>query len=82
VIEQVSAKRPKEGIYLAGKIGPKSFTTDREDADEAVYLIDYPFDHFYVEKGKGSEWEKNFAKGKSIVSLQVKNGYAILKNVK
>jgi hypothetical protein len=77
VIEQVSAKRPQAGIYLAGKIHAKPFTTDGKEGDR--YLIDYPFAHFYVEKGKGLG--KNSAKGKLLVSLQVKNGYAILTGV-
>jgi uncharacterized membrane-anchored protein len=79
VIEQVSVKRPKAGIYLAGKIHAKPFTTEGKEGDR--YSIDYPFAHFYMEKGKGSQLGKSFAKGELVVSLQVKNGYAILTGV-
>ncbi|SFJ54225.1 GDYXXLXY domain-containing protein [Thermoflavimicrobium dichotomicum] len=75
--EKVSEKKPTSPIYLEGKLYPGY----NETSGEPTYLVHYPFEQFYVEEGTGPKLEEMSRKGKLIVYLKVKDGYAILTNI-
>lgn len=75
-VKEVSLKKPKNGIYVKGKI-----STYYSSSSESNIQIDNGLNRYYVEENTGDELEKLAQKGKVKVSVKVKKGYALVSEV-
>ena len=72
--EKTVLSEPEDGIYLKGRVAYY---------DEQQYIhVDYGLNRFYVEEGSGTEIEELAAEGDVIVSVRIKDGYGIMKELK
>jgi len=74
VVDEVNADKPKQGIYLKGKI-QDPYTGNGE------YEIDYSLDKYFVEQGSGQELQEESARGTLVGKVRVLDGYGVLTEI-
>jgi uncharacterized membrane-anchored protein len=75
---KVTLNKPKEGIFLKGKLNYLGTNNDQEE----VAYIEYSLDKYFLENNTGLEWEKASAKGEILARVKVNKGYAYLVDIK
>ncbi|MFD2445339.1 GDYXXLXY domain-containing protein [Bacillus sp. CGMCC 1.16607] len=74
---KVSLNKPKNGIYLKGRL---EYIGQNVDQIEVAY-IQYSLDKYFVEDNTGLDWEKASAKGEILAKVKVNHGYAYLVDI-
>jgi uncharacterized membrane-anchored protein len=74
---KVSLKKPKDVIYLKGKL---EYLGSNDDQKSVAYLT-YSLDKYFLEDNTGLEWEEASSKGEILAKVKVKNGYAYLVDI-
>jgi uncharacterized membrane-anchored protein len=74
---KVSHNKPKNGIYLKGKL---EYLGSNEDQKSVAHLT-YSLDKYFLEDNTGLEWEEASSKGEILAKVKVKNGYAYLVDI-
>jgi uncharacterized membrane-anchored protein len=74
---KVSLHKPKEGIYLKGKL---EYLGSNNEQKSVAYL-NYSLDKYFLEDNTGLDWEEASSKGKILAKVKVKNGYAYLVDI-
>ncbi|WP_042346520.1 GDYXXLXY domain-containing protein [Bacillus massiliigorillae] len=69
----VSLDKPKNGLYLKGKINSYILQYDQQNL-----YVDYGIDRYYVEENTGKEIENHAQQGNIKVALKIKNGYGLI----
>ena len=70
-VDQVSATRPKQGVYLMGKIQNPYTPVD-------TVQIDYSLDKYFVKQGSGEKLQKASSHGGLIGTVKLLGGYGVL----
>ncbi len=82
---KVSLDKPKDGVYLKGKMNyyGKSWdqVTGMESKEDSAF-IEYSLDKYFVEDNTGLKWEQASAKGEILAEAKVYKGYAYLTDIK
>jgi uncharacterized membrane-anchored protein len=78
VLDSLSNKKPKGGIYLTGKLNGYDYQNVN---GVNVHSINFGLDRYYIPENTGKELENLSAKGQLVAHLKVKNGYGILKGI-
>jgi len=77
VVDQVSEKKPRQGVYLKGK-----FQQIYNPANEAgTFRVDYSLDKYFVEQGSGKDLEQESFKGGLVGTVRVLGGYGVLMEI-
>ncbi len=71
VVDQVSETRPKQGVYLMGKIQNPYTPVD-------TVQMDYSLDKYFVKQGSGGELQKASNHGGLIGTVKLLGGYGVL----
>ncbi|MGC7870567.1 GDYXXLXY domain-containing protein [Desulfosporosinus sp. SYSU MS00001] len=71
-VERVSETKPKEGIYLAGKIRNDVYTPS------GTFYVDYSLDKYFVEQGSGKDLQQRSYQAGLIGRVKVFGGYGVL----
>lgn len=74
---KVSQNKPKNGIYLKGKLEYLGSNIEKK----SVAYITYSLDKYFLEDNTGLEWEEASSKGEIVAKVKVKNGYAYLVDI-
>lgn len=74
-VDKVSVNKPKQGIYLKGKVRYYSFDSEKVQ-------IDYSLDKYFVKQGSGMELQQESAKGALEGKVKVLGGYGVLTEIK
>jgi uncharacterized membrane-anchored protein len=74
---KVSLNKPKNGIYLKGKL---EYLGSNNEQKRVAYLT-YSLDKYFLEDNTGLEWEEASSKGEIVAKVKVKNGYAYLVDI-
>ena len=81
---KVSLDKPKEGVYLKGKMNYYGKTwnpvTGMESNEESAF-IEYSLDKYFIEDNTGLKWEQASAKGDILAEVKVFKGYAYLTDI-
>lgn len=75
-VKRVVAEKPKEGIYLKGKLYPYHLS------DNEVHIDYKNINRFYVEENTGYDLEEKAEKGQLYAILKVYKGNAVLKDIR
>ena len=70
-VDRVSETRPKQGVYLMGKIQNPYAPVD-------TVQMDYSLDKYFVKQGSGGELQKSSNHGGLIGTVKVLGGYGVL----
>ncbi|WP_409298952.1 GDYXXLXY domain-containing protein [Peribacillus sp. SCS-26] len=74
----VTLHRPKETIYLKGRL---SYVSGSESSQESAF-IQYSLDRYFLQENTGRELEQASLKGSLIAEVKVRKGYAILRDIR
>jgi uncharacterized membrane-anchored protein len=74
---KVVLNKPKNGIYLKGKLEHLGSNASQK----SVAYLTYSLDKYFLEDNTGLEWEEASAKGEILAKVKVKNGYAYLVDI-
>jgi uncharacterized membrane-anchored protein len=74
---KVSLNKPKNGIYLKGKL---EYLGSNNEQKRVAYLT-YSLDKYFLEDNTGLKWEEASSKGEIVAKVKVKNGYAYLVDI-
>lgn len=74
VVDQVSEKRPKQGVYLRGKF----WETYNESG---TFRVDYSLDKYFLEQGSGKDLQQESQSGGLVGTVKVLGGYGILTGI-
>lgn len=79
----ISTEKPK-GLFIKGDMYAYIDNNDWNEEEEyrEFVSIDYGIERFYVEEGTGLELERQAREGKVLVTAKIKDGYAILTDIK
>lgn len=71
VVDKVSEVKPKQGVYLKGKIQDPYTPLN-------TYHMDYSLDKYFVRQGTGEELQKSSNAGGLIGTVRVLGGYGVI----
>lgn len=74
VVDQVSEKRPKQGVYLRGKF-QETFN------DSGTFHVDYSLDKYFLEQGSGKDLQQESQSGGLVGTVKALGGYGILTGI-
>lgn len=74
VVDQVSETKPKQGVYLLGKI------QDPYSPDDTL-RVDYRLDKYFVKQGSGGDLQKDSYSGGLVGTVKVLGGYGVLTGI-
>ncbi|WP_409288059.1 GDYXXLXY domain-containing protein [Peribacillus sp. SCS-37] len=74
----VTLHKPKKSIYLKGRL---SYISGSENSKESVF-VHYSLDRYFLQENTGRELEQASLKGNLIAEVKVRNGYAILRDIR
>lgn len=78
-LKTVTMKKPSEGMFLKGTM---YYYGEPNQFDKTVYNADFLPDNFYVAENTGTELEKLSQRGQLLAEMKVKNGFAVLQDIK
>ena len=74
---QVVMEKPTSGVFIKGSVDP--WMTSKE---EKTIQVTYDLDRYFVPENTGMALEEGAREGKALVSLKVREGHAVIKEVK
>ena len=78
VLKELSATKPKNSLYLTGKMNHYALNNVEGDP---VYDVDFGLERFFVPENTGKELEELSRQGKLVAHIKVKNGHALLQDI-
>lgn len=74
VVDQVGENKPKQGIYLRGRVQDPYNDSDK-------FSVDYSLDKYFVRQGSGENLQQGSYSGTLVATVKVLGGYGILTGV-
>lgn len=79
---KVTETKPTSGVFIKGSLSSYVDNNQLDNGREQKTIqVDIPLDRYYVEDNTGTKLEEQARKGKVVMQVRVKNGYAILTGV-
>lgn len=78
-LEELTDEKPTNALYLTGNVYNYPYVNE-EGID--VFDVNFNLNRFFVPENMGTELEELSRQGRLVAHIKVKNGYALLKDIK